>query len=843
MATRVALATGNAGTAGTWGQVQNTPTVHASTNITVSTSAVFSATFTAPNTTNAALGALIQIVNKAASGSPTTITATLQEDLLGTATWLDTLCTSTITLSNAVVNVWSDFYYATGYIYATTGANRYRWKLVCDTGTCTVVANSAGTAFAYQSYDNRNSVPVDTETVYIQSKNATTAVTVTLDGTRAWGTQGLGAGSGSPSGSGHRAVSGGTYISNGGMLSGDTTANHQLTHRGEIICYGGGELRVGTTGSPLGASITSTWIFTDASNGAAGVQIMDTGKVTLQGAAKSSTSLYATTLVSGVGTAASPLVVTDAVDWTVGDEILVAPTTNSATNYNETESRFIITKNSATSYVLSTTAGGSEAAFTNTHSAGARVANVQRNIIFKGTNSSTGAHFHCPNHTATDEVDVDWVRFENIGGALFFGVAPLSFVGFGGNTHCDYSVIYNHQALGFLVGSAAGGSTSANTFTGLIAYSTVYQSGATQNNGSFYIGSSSNKSLVDCYAFGNAYGNFNIASSYSNTLTRCYSFGANNQNITNHAGFMLGSSGVNTINDSEVHASRTYGVVLNTAAGNTFNGLLSGTKGENKTADVFGVSSTFNTALFNDSTFGSPTFISNYQSQAAGSEIRFNRLSDTDNNHRWYTIYGYGQTEETVIRSPGLSVKLNPQDLTTGFTWQFQIPVLANSLARFAGYFLKNSNLGTGVSTISMYLPGNPVSGGVPDATATLDNTTGSTFNDTDEQPVDISANYTGDIPGAAEVVVNVKSTTASAALYCDDFFNAGDRITTFDEVTGLNLWVDGKPLSVISPTVPSAADTAAAVWAYQTANMVTPDSAGTTLIDAADNSELASIK
>lgn len=82
MAHRIANATGNWGTAATWLQGTNTPTLHASNNTTLSVAGVTSATFTAPNTSNQATGLLVYLVAK---GTATTITATLQESTVDTA--------------------------------------------------------------------------------------------------------------------------------------------------------------------------------------------------------------------------------------------------------------------------------------------------------------------------------------------------------------------------------------------------------------------------------------------------------------------------------------------------------------------------------------------------------------------------------------------------------------------------------------------------------------------------------------------------------------------------------------------------------------------------------------
>lgn len=83
MAHKVAAASGNYGTAATWNSVTNTPTLHASTVISISTTNLFTAAFTAPNTTNACTGVLIHITN--IGGGAGTLTVTLQESTVDTA--------------------------------------------------------------------------------------------------------------------------------------------------------------------------------------------------------------------------------------------------------------------------------------------------------------------------------------------------------------------------------------------------------------------------------------------------------------------------------------------------------------------------------------------------------------------------------------------------------------------------------------------------------------------------------------------------------------------------------------------------------------------------------------
>jgi hypothetical protein len=602
-----------------------------------------------------------------------------------------------------------------------------------------------------------------------------------------------------------------------------------------------GEVNAGSTGSPLSASYTATLIMNGAA-GNAGLGVLTGGRFIAQGTPKSSTTLWKGTYASGAGTAASPLIMNESVDWSVGDEIIISASSASATNYNETESRFIITKNSATSYVVSSTSGGAETALTYTHTAGTMVTNIQRNIIIKSPSSATGQSYYFNSQPNQTNIDLDWVRFENVDPSLFFAVAPLGQIDIGNNVSIDYCVGYNSPVTLFRINSK----TTAQTHTGLVAYSPLAATSGVNAGltGGIVVLTCQAQTFVDCYSLQNGSAGITVNGSFTNTFTRCKGISSNTSNTIPTAGGILSiSSGQNAYIDCETHANRGGAIRLSTSLGETFTGLLSGTKGVNQTTDVLPVSSTFNDVLFDSCTFGSATRISNYLNQTIGSEIRFNRLNDTDNVHEWYTVYGYGASESTIVRSPGLSVKLVPENLATGFTWSFQVPATANSIVSFRGFFLKNATLGTSVVTISLFLPGNQPSGGVPDDSVVLDNTTGSSFSDASEQSINLVANYTGDIPGVAVVTINVKSNTAGAALYADDFFNAGDRTVTFDQITGLNTWVNGKPISVIQPSVPSADDTAAAVWSYLKSNMDTPSSAGQMLKDVEDNAELAAFK
>lgn len=804
MAVRVANATGNFNTAATWLQGTNVPTLHASTNTSLSTSPSLSATFTAPNTSNASVGVLVLLIAK---GTATTLTATLQQSTI------DTAHTVTVNLSDVEVGSWIFLKPASPFTFTTTGAGAYRWKLTVDSGTTTQVAQATTANFAYISVDNRQAVPVSGDNTFVVSPNGNTAVTVTVDGTQTTGTNVAG---------GARSIVNALVVGDGATLSMDTTASSTLNHRGTILVEAGGTLNAASTVSPLNKSYTAQII---ANTNGQGIVWATGANIILQGAPKSSTELFKANYVSGVGTAASPLVVSEAVDWDVGDEIKISPGTDSGTNYSETETRFIITKNSPTSYVVSNTSGGSENALTYTHNTGSIVGNFQRNVIVKGLNTSTLTSVTYGAPSAFGQVDIDWVRFENLNATTFLGALPLASINVLDKTNFDYCVgVYGGAGL-FLISG-----TTENTYRGIMTDNTAATAGLAPAFANICLYSSRNLTLDECVSFSSTSVGIGVADSFSCNIQDTYAFSCSNAGA-NGGGVMTTNSGKNQFTRIHADANRVNGLSIVSGSANTFTGCEFGTIATNGTNDLY-MGTGFIQALFEDSLFESTNLIGNYLNMIAGSEVRFNRFQDTDNTHRWYDIYGHGISEDTIIRSPGLSVKLVPENATVGFTWSFKVPVTQNTIAGFRGYFLKNDDLGTDDVKIDLYLPDNPIGFENPDASVMLDDSTGSSFTDEDEQSVAMAVEYDGDIPGAAVVTVNIKSNTPGAALYADDFFNAGDRTTTYDAITGLNVWSDGKPLEVISPSASSADDIAAAVWSFPQNRANSVDSMGESALE-----------
>ena len=174
---------------------------------------------------------------------------------------------------------------------------------------------------------------------------------------------------------------GGSKTESLAILKWDTAADSSLVMTSDLIISDGGEVQMGTIAVPQPFGKVATLQVRNLTTTPPSVIQLGTGKLIMQGTLPTYTR---TLFVSGLGTAASPMITADPVDWVVNDRVVVLATSNNANNFLETEERYIKTKNSTTSYVLSSTAGGVETALVYTHLTTARIYNVQRNVIIQG---------------------------------------------------------------------------------------------------------------------------------------------------------------------------------------------------------------------------------------------------------------------------------------------------------------------------------------------------------------------------------------------------------------------------------------------------------------------------
>lgn len=798
MARYVSAANGNWSTAATWNQVTNTPTIAATNTVNVSAGGITSAAFTAPNTTNAATGVRFYLT---ANGSTGSLVATLQED--AGAGFVDTACTVTVSRTDiAVLNTYYYFRPVTPYVFTTIVANKYRWKLNLSgaTGTWTVATDSGGSNFSYYSTDDRTVSPTTNDDAVVIGHNGATAITVTMDGT-------FGFGSGTDTtvfAANMRSVGHALAIDNNGIVLGDTSADVTPTVKGSIYCHNGGELRVGSTGTPYPSARTFNLLMDqNGTGGNFGIGVSGTGKLVLQGSPMTNTTDWKTMYVSGTGTAASPLVVSTAVDWSVGDEIAITSTGA----YNEHERRFIITKNSATSYVLSNTSGGAENALSFSHTTDAHVMNIRRNIIVGTTNSSHGLYIH--NYSATlGYFDLDWVRF-NYMGSTVSNKSGLYFSRSTGNVGSgDYLVSVDP------VGSAYVWDTSKEMVTHIGLVSVGQLSTGTPTQLSITAGSA-NRTLNDCFVIGCQRTGAGVASSSSITFNRLHVIGFNEDNTTSAAGMTFTTAGNINVNDSEVQCGRQNDLISTSLTDATFTNCELSSFGTVNTDALELATDTYNTILFTNCYFGATNLITNYANQATGSLARFHKYQQTDNRHRWYTINGQGLStgaglDDTTVKTAGsLAVRLAPET-STGFSLRFKILSRPDTAVSVLGFSRMNAAFAGDASAsliVNLFLPGSSIA----DATQTV-----SKVADT-WQVFSLAANYTGDVNAYATVVITASTTTSAAYAYVDDLYNGTNAITALD------VWDEGQP----SPIMFEQLGDSAAIWAVPKNTMTTAGTIG----------------
>lgn len=809
-----------------WDSNTNTATISSATNITVSTGGIFSATFTAPNTSNACTGAWVYV--NAQPSASATFTLTLQEATVDTA--------ATITVNQTVMPAsgnWIYFRFPTPYVFTATTAGRYRFKLAASSSTTNGVASdSGGSNFAYIATDNRTGALGSTDDLWIGAHNCATSVTATWTGTSTT------IGSGTDITAANitaRSVGHGVNLYGGvtakGIIACDTTATSTISCKGNVYIGAGGEHQMGTVASPLNSAYIATWKFNPATAGDHGIKLNTTGgRMIWQGTPHTN---YKTKYVSGTGITADPMIVTDGSDFAVGDELLICATSDNSTNYQESELRFVTAKPTANSIVLANTAGGADAALTYTHNTNAWILNLQRNVIITTTNTARGWYLAGNSQTAGD-IDLDWFRIEydgtNSGGGDKLAFAITSFAGSVDNlASCDGAVCYKPNYRGIRLASS-NQVVSISNCIGLMGT-------ANADSGLFVADSNAQNYFTDCFAVQNLRLGFELSNSYENYLTRCYAIGNNTTNSGGGSGFAM-TNGGGVLESCEGHCNRQFAVSFSSnVPESTLTNCLFGTKGKNP-SDVRSTTNVKVNVDFDSCTFGSDVFWgsvaspNSYKNMLPSSEVRFNKKNNTDYNHAWYTKYGYatstgtGLTDTTVRTPNSYGVALHPEDATTGFTWSFQIPANAGKVVNFFGWFRKNALLGSSTARIELWLPNSSVA----DATYTLTNSTDVW------QAASLSAAYNGTVDYLATVRIVVISNTAGAILYCDDFYNAGDGTTSTDRVTGLDTWFKAKPVTPMSPSAVSPA----AIWTYDLTNVSTPGVAGKKLKDGLEYADWA---
>lgn len=769
------------------------------TNVTVTTSGITSATTTAPNTSNKATG--IWIFVAAVPSSSNNYTVTLQESTVDKV--------SAVMLSADIRAGFNYVRFTTPYQFTTTSAGAYRVKVSSSSTNSGSLKTAASGLWYAITYDSAVSF-TSGDNIYNGGWHNTglTPKTLTLTGTI--GTIGDGTDKTIISSSGQTSGAAIT-VGCGGTIELDPANDTTLTVRGSIVPTAGGVFR----SKPSSISIDHTIIFDNETTAG------DYGIATLSGSVAgyydiegTSRGVVTTTFASGLGTVVSPLITQTACDFQVGDEIVVA-----GNDYLKNEKKFVITRNSSTSFVLADTSGGAASALTHPHTAGAHISNLTRNVIIKPLNTARGY----------------WIY--NVAYGQGF-TCKLN------NTRCEYPnaasgdgliLVQNSvsgDALGQINGLVVFGNTSNRdviqissiktplTHSDIITYATNSSNGA--GTSALRLSGSANQTIQRYISYSDSSGNggplFSITgSAAANTLDDCHFYGGNAGGSANNSAWYIAASG-NTFNSCSINGSRVRAIYLIGAVENTWNSCDFGTIGTN-TIDVDITADTLNTALFQDCSFGSATLIANYLTGLEGSDIAFQNMDGDSNKHRWYTNHGSawssgaGQTDTTVRTASSLSLAIKPEDATNGFQTYLKIPANPTAQSGISGYMYRNATFSSGTLKVELFLPGTLLTD-TPDASYIFPTTTGSWL------PFNISAYYSSSAARYATVKITAVTATSGAYAFLDDLYDVG----TSNKVAGLDLWDEGhiSPIMVQYDfsVVPSA------VWGYSK-NNTTPDTMG----------------
>jgi hypothetical protein len=279
----------------------------------------------------------------------------------------------------------------------------------------------------------------------------------------------------------------------------------------------------------------------------------------------------------------------------VGDYLVFHPTSDGSTNYNEVEYRYIITKNSSTSYVLSSTAGGSENALTYTHTGG-YVFNDRagKNVKWQ---SSDGYYWHLShyNTSATNSNSImRWVRVGNTYSS-------------GSNQRGAFAITQGAPLVEYITLSRPGVSPSTQLFR---IYSGNNSAGDTLIKGLFaYGGTTSAQDGVisfdavgcraeDCWVIGTNKIGIYVGGNVS-TLTECGWIACSTQAYIALWGGLSVQANAVTINDCEGHANNSAGIVwASSSADFVANRYISGTKGANFSFSQCSSTQSYITAFF-----------------------------------------------------------------------------------------------------------------------------------------------------------------------------------------------------------------------------------------------------
>lgn len=787
-------------TAADWWQNSHNPSIHASTNITINAVKKYSQTFAGPAATGEQ--AVCVILPFVGVGTAGTLTADLEESGVVVATV--SIAVSLLKATNKAKLVFTVPY---GY---TSMSSIYRISLVIagGSGTTTVAADSGGANFSCLVFDDRTGAPGTNENIVDAAPNQSGSVAISADGDASFGD------GSDTSYAGWRSWGIALDLYNNANLVPVSGVDVTLTIKGSIYSgTNGGGPTLGSTASPLPLGNLFTIEFDENGvTGNYGWVHASTGKSIVQGEERTTKKA---TIVSGAGTTASPLVVSGVTDFAVGDHVGLAPAGDSATNYNESEEKYIRSIVDDHTFTLADTLGGAETAgLTYVHD-GSECFNLTRAILITTTDPTKGWYYDANEISSDANVDFNGWRGENVGSTLTnklgFRLSNLASEKGG----LDDVVFYNGLGTSYVV--SFGNNNDIKTHSWCIAYKMA----ATGNAGAISIGSYRNKTFENMYPVNCAGAGFYCAAITTCAFVDCVAFACGKTVSTANNGWRFQNSSNATMSGCGAHACRQFAIELSTMAGLKTKDCAWGTVAKNQGGQIYCVDSSYNVAVFQNDLFDeSATLVSQYLLQSDGSSIAFHDYNQTHLDHRFYTAQMTAQScgaglpdtnrRNNLITTDSLNLRLAPEDATIGGYFDFRVLARANSYASIIGFIQKNAAMGTDPVTVDLYLPGLIPGIDTPSATVTMtDNTSFNVFG--------LQAQYDETFDAEATIRITAKSVAVGAYVYIADFFNGTN------EYTALKVWREGKPSATMFEQLGDQNST----WAVALATLTTPGTIG----------------
>lgn len=330
------------------------------------------------------------------------------------------------------------------------------------------------------------------------------------------------------------------------------STNYVLRISGNAIVYSAGELDIGTVGSEMPRNSSAVLEFDCGADGEYGLTVRNGGTCVAQGLSRTSgKNIDSCLLNTNEAAAQTTLGVDTDTGWLSGDEIGIAPTGRTTTEF---EKRVLNADAGASSVVVTS---GLTYAHSGTSPTQAEVVLLTRNVRIRSTLSSAGTFINCK---ATSIVNFDWVEFYYIGTSTVLK-RGIEFETVTGSFNMDYCSIHDTRFNGLTCNSVAVG-----TINNLVLYNISIVSSGTISY-ALYLPSSGACTVTNVTAIGFSGPSYTATmyltfSSASTVLTNLNCSGGTGNGLifgSNNSTTLTADPGINYLN---IHSNGSSGLSL-----------------------------------------------------------------------------------------------------------------------------------------------------------------------------------------------------------------------------------------------------------------------------------------